>query len=449
MEKYWGEQTELAINNFGRGQLPIEIIRSYAEVKKSCVTAVMETENGYSQTVFNAIICGLDEIIDGRQDAQFPLNLRQGGAGTSINMNLNEVAASLANKVLVSLNCSERVDPIADINRYQSTNDTFTTALTIVLYRKLELLETRVIALQEQLIVRENEFDQIVMAGRTEMQNALPITLGQVFGAWAGAIERDRWRVNKLKERLRSVALGGTAIGTCFFAPKEYVFAVEKILRRVTGLPLSRSQNLPDEISNADKYSELANGIKLISDNLYKITGDLLLYTSSFINELVHPVLQYGSTIMPAKNNPVILELVRGNSIDISCECVKIGEFCKNGQLQLNAYLPFILNSFLSVFDMISVSIDSLINKFLYKLSVNTDRIDKQLVNSGVLINVLLPVLGYSRLKEVYLKIKDMNIDSIEDYRKILKDFAGLDDDKLEYFLNPINGTRFLKKNVE
>ncbi len=444
-ERYWGEQTAKAIENFGKGNLPAELIRAYGEVKKACILAINETEGYKSSDIFEALLDSVDFVINGSMNDQFPLSLYQGGAGTSINMNMNEVVASLANDLLKKNSSDSIVDPIETVNRYQSTNDTFSTAVTIVLYRKLEILEKSVILLQELLITKENEYERLVITGRTEMQSGLPITLGQVFGGWAGSIERDRWRLNKLKERIRTIALGGTAIGTGFFAPREFVYSTEKHLRQITGLPLSRSQNLPDEISNQDKLSELASGIRLVTDNLFKITGDLLLYTSSFIGEIKHPHLQYGSTIMPAKNNPVILELVKGLSIEISYETDKIREFCRNGQLQLNAYLPFILNGFIKGFDLAEMAIERLVNGFLNKFEVNPESIEKNLMDSGILLNVMVPKLGYKRVKDIYTKIKGIRCDSFNEYKELLIKECGLTESEAGYFLNPINATKYLK----
>jgi aspartate ammonia-lyase len=315
--RYWGPETEKALINFGSGHTPRRIIAAYAQVKLAALTAAQETEARFSPGIFACIEAALLEIAAGALDASFPLPIKQGGAGTSLNMNLNEVAAARAEEL-----CLERsgaivvIDPFEDMNRRQSTNDTFPTAVTILAYEAAARAEALVARLQEALAAREREFELLLLAGRTELQDALPIRLGQVFGAWAGAVERDRWRLSKLRERLRTVALGGTAIGTGFSATPAYMHAAEKALRRITRLPLSRSQNLPDEVANADKYAELAGAAALCAGNARKIASDLLLYGSSAFGELRHPELQYGSTIMPAKANPVLLEAAKGRAID-------------------------------------------------------------------------------------------------------------------------------------
>ena len=276
------------------------------------------------------------------------------------------------------------------------------------------------------------------------MQDALPITLGKVFGSWAGAVERDRWRLNKLKERIRSIALGGTAVGTGFSAPAGYVHAAEKRLREITSLPLFRSQNLPDEISNQDKFAELAGGYALVAQNIFKMTGDLLLYTSSFIHEINQPELQYGSTIMPAKTNPVILEYARGIAMDVQGEAQKIAWYSQNGQLQLNAYTPFITESLINIKTGLVGSIRTLLNRFFSKITPDIGCIEKNLVNSHVLLNTLLPVLGYNKVKELYGVMESHNINSIKELIVMISNNTGLDEKKVEQYFQPLHATGFM-----
>ena len=408
---YYGEETRKALSNFGPGKTPLELIRAYAKVKIAAVSAVQEIEGRFETGLFACLLDALREIVEGRHDGQFPLSIRQGGAGTSFNMNLNEVATARARELFLERQGIEAppLDPIEDVNRAQSTNDTFPTAVTVAVLELVLGLEDRVVALQEALVAKEREFDGILVAGRTELQDALPIRLGQVFGAWAGCVERDRWRLHKVKERLRTSALGGTAIGTCFAASPEYVHAAERELRRVTGLPLSRSQNLPDEIAHQDKLAEVADAIGLCAGNLRKICSDLLLYTSSLSGELVHPELQYGSTIMPAKTNPVLLEYARGHAMAAEHEASAARDFAFEGQLQLNAYLPFLADELLDAGRSLGKALDCLAKKFLPLVELRRERIAERLVGSPVLLNLLAPVLGYRKVKELARGLADLS----------------------------------------
>ncbi|MCX7820316.1 MAG: lyase family protein [Brevinematales bacterium] len=443
MKKYYSIQTEKALNNFGQiSKIPEDLIIAYGEVKFAVLKAIQEEERRYKAEEWNALEVALKEVINGKLFDHFPLSLYQGGAGTSLNMNLNEVIASRANEVLGR----DRFDPIEDINKYQSTNDTFPTAATIYVYRKLLEVENLIIKLQEVLVNKENELGGILVVGRTEMQDALPINLGQIFGSWAGMIERDRWRIHKVKERVRTISVGGTAIGTGYPTPQRIVFASERFLREITKLPLSRSQNLPDEISNLDKYSELASILKIISENIFKITSDLLLYTSSFLNEIIHPNLQAGSTIMAAKTNPVILEFSKGCAISIIYECEKIAEYARNGQLQLNAFLPFVLESFNLIFNLTEAMLKNLMEKFFALMQINKEKIEENLVNSLVLLNALIGIIGYNKVKEIYNIMQEKRVKTISDIKMILKEKTNLKEKEIDFYLDPINITSFWRK---
>lgn len=446
MKLFYSQETKKAINNFGKSQLPYKVIKAYAEVKKACLLAIQEYQKRFNENIFCILIKVVDEIIAGLHSEQFPLPLKQGGAGTSINMNMNEVIAGLVNDYLNKEKINERIDPIEDVNLYQSTNDTFATVVTIIAYRELVDIEKAVIRLQEKLVECEKRFPNVLIIGRTELQDALPMTTAQLFSSWAGAVERDRWRLNKLKERIRHIALGGTAIGTCFFAPTQYIYLAEQHLRNITGLPLTRSQNLPDEISNLDKYSELANGIRIVAENLLKITGDFLLYTSSFINEIKHPHLQYASSIMPAKINPVILEFIQGIAVDVKYECLKISEYTQKGQLQLNAYLPFILNSLLISSENVQMAINVLIEKFLDKIELNKEKIEENLVKSNVILNSLIPVVGYNKLKELFYEVEKNKIDNVEKLKEILIERNILKKEEVDKYINPFYLTNSFKE---
>lgn len=436
-----GTETQKALNNFGTGSTPQELIRAYALVKQAALSARQEVNPTFTQDEFQALMDVCQEIRDGLHKGRFPLPLHQGGAGTSLNMNMNEVVALLAEEKLKARGILRIFHPIEDINAYQSTNDTFATAVTLAAYEQLVSLELLVIKMQETLVAWERRSTGKLLVGRTELQDALPMTLDLVFASWAGLFERDRWRLSKLKERIRTIALGGTAVGTTFSAPRAYIFAAEKHLRRLCGLPLTRSQNFPDEISNQDKFSELAGGYRLVAENIFKMSGDLLFYTSAAVAEMQHPNLQSGSTIMAAKTNPVILEFARGLAMDVQGEALKVSLFVQNGQLQLNAYLPFIAASLFTMFTQLEKALTALIERFFPALEVAFPIMEKHLSSSPALLNALLPVLGYEKIKSLLPHLEKTPLYSLEDMKKLLAQNTELTNDQLDELLDSRNLT--------
>ena len=442
MSDFIGPETARAILNWGEGNTPYCLIKAYAEVKKAALTAANEVSSIFPPEVFTILIKVLDEIIAGEHNNLFKLPLKQGGAGTSLNMNLNEVITHLVNS-----RCEVfKVDSLEHINKFQSTNDTFNTAVTIIFLRHLEGVEKMVIELQEILVEKERSFSNILVTGRTEMISALPMTFGQVFSSYAGSIERDRWRFNKIKERVRPSVLGGTAIGTCFSAPSKYLFSAEKQLRSITGLSLPRSQNLISDISMCDKFVEAGSVYDALSNTLFKMASDFTIYISK--GEMIHPELQYGSSIMPMKTNPVLLEFIKGLSIDISLESRKISEYSRNGQLQLNAFLPFILDSEITIYNSITKALDGLI-MFISNLKLDENIIKKNLYSSGAIVNSLRPYCEYSKLKELSQIITNESPRTIDEIIEILINNSDLKRDFLEEYLKPGGFTSFLKITKE
>jgi len=409
---YYGEETKKALAVLGGARMPRMLVRAYGEVKLATLRAQQQTARIYPDDYFPFLEKAVQNVIDGVYDTSFPLPLAQGGAGTSIHMNICEVIACAANEMYAESYPSStfRAHPLDHIARFQSTNDTFPTAVIIMVYRELEDIENGIIKLQEQLVLRETQYENVLITGRTELQDALPMTLGQVFSAWSGPVERDRWRFNKLRERLRTIPLGGTAVGTGFSAPVEYVFAAEKELRRITKLPLSRSQNLCDQVSHTDSLAECAYGMGLCADNLCKFAGDLLLYTSSLCGEMKHGEVQYGSTIMPDKVNPVLLELIRGKCLECSALASLTGEYSRGGQLQLNANLPFMALEFIRMSEDLTTSLSIASEKLMNMLQINDGIIEAHLASSGALLNVFKDVLSYTEIKSMLPEIRKAGI---------------------------------------
>lgn len=401
----WGEQTDKALENFSGtatassrnnlvlAPIPSPLIRAYAEVKLAALEAVQECEQRFSSVAMEALRAASMAIIAGERDSAFPLPMAQGGAGTSFHLNLCEVLSHE-----VKERCSENLDPIEDLARFQSTNDTFSTAVIVFVYRHIQAAEKDTVSLQEELVKREREFDKILMTGRTELQDALPMRAGSLFGAWAGAAERDRWRFSKVAERVREVPLGGTAMGTGFGAPMKYVHAAERHLRRITGLPLSRSQNMMDAVALKDGLAEVAAVFRLSALNISRMAADMLYYSSSPVGEFIHPNLQYGSSMMPLKTNPVLLERARGLTLSAMAEADKVHSFAREGLLQLNAYLPFLVRSFSACADETALAHRDF-QHFLLGMTPNAARMEANLSRSAAILNALMPLVGYRAMK--------------------------------------------------
>ncbi len=376
---------------------PGDLIRAYAEVKLAALEGIQETESYFDEAVMNALRRAAGEVIKGDHDEAFPLPLAQGGAGTSLHMNINEVLSSLTAD---GLQGSKALDPIEDLARYQSTNDTFASAVIIVAFRLVERAEDFAVRLQEKLTQLELEFDKLLMIGRTEMQDALPMRAGSIFAAWAGALERDRWRLSKVAERVREVPLGGTALGTGFGAPRGYAHAAERHLRRITGLPLSRSQNMMDAVALKDALSEVAGAIRLAAFNISKMAADMLFYSSAAVGEFIHPNLQFGSSMMPLKTNPVLLERCRGLAISAMGEADKVDVYAREGNLQLNAYLPFLCRSLMTSAEESGIAGEDFF-RFLNEMKPDALRMERNLSRSPALLNALMPLVGYRALKSL------------------------------------------------
>lgn len=411
IEALWGIHTARAVENFpvsGQKMNP-RIIHAYGEVKLACCR--VNTSLGFLQEpLSSAIISAAKEMSEGILDDSIRVDALQGGAGTSTNLNVCEV---LANRSLILLGKEPgdyaTCDPIAHINMHQSTNDTFPTALKIACLRALIELEQAITGLLMTAQSKERDFSHIVKVGRTELMDAVPITLGRTFGAWAEALSRDRWRIYKARERLRVVNLGGTAVGTGLGAPRDYIFQVVEILREITGLPLARSENLVDGTQNQDVFVETMGMLKAHCANLVKISGDLRLLAmgpDAGLHEIELPPLQSGSSIMPAKVNPVIPEMMTQAAFLVFGLETALSLACSSGQLELNAFLPLIAHSLLTSLDLM-IAVNHLANhKCLAGITANEDRCRALAASSAALATVLVPLVGYQQATAVSLLMR-------------------------------------------
>lgn len=433
-DSYIGIHTKRAMENFAVSGYKIDedFIKAYGLVKLASIQTIFnieETENKKHE--IEAIIQACEEMAEGKLNQYIVVDFLQGGAGTSLNMNVNEVIANRALEILGKQKGSyDIISPLNDINKYQSTNDTFPTALKIAAIFKFRALEKAVIELQEALERKEQEFTNIVKIGRTELQEAVLTTLGKEFSAYAEAVSRDRWRIYKCEERLRVVNIGGTAIGTGLGAPKKHIFQVIENLRELTGIGLARAENLVENTQNADVFSEVSGILKAHATNLIKIANDLRLIES--YGEIHLPPVQSGSSIMPGKVNPVIAEMVGQIGLKILGNDVIIGHATALGQLELNHNMPLIAFTLLESLNLL-ININRIFaQKCIDGIKANEERLKADLYSSTATLTALLPKLGYEKLSEISEKLKETGI-SIKEY--VLKNNL-MTEEEFEYLIS-------------
>jgi aspartate ammonia-lyase len=399
-----GIHTTRAVENFflsGRAVHP-ELVRAYGEVKLACAL-VNRALGAWSEdrAKADAIEQAAREMAAGELTGHVITDQLQGGAGTSTNMNVNEV---LANRALALLGLPsgryDRVSPLDDINLHQSTNDTYPTALRVAALRLLVTLEKEVLGLQESFQAAEKRFAHVVKVGRTEMQDAVLITLGREMGAYAEALNRDRWRLYKCQERLRVVNLGGTAIGTGLGAPRQFIFRVAGQLGELTGLPLARAENLVEATQNTDVFVEVSGMLKALACSLWKICSDLRLMSSgpaAGLGEIHLPERQAGSSIMPGKVNPVIPEAATQAAMLVYGHDAAIGLACASGSLELNPFLPLVAACLLDSLDLLTRACHLLRRHCVDGIQADERRCARHLSASTATATALVPEIGYER----------------------------------------------------
>jgi len=397
---YYGIHTVRAKENFTVSGHPVqpELIRALAMVKKACVQANAELEY-LSAEPAGAIAAACDDLIEGKYLDQFPIDAYQGGAGTSTNMNINEV---IANRALEILGCPKGdyavIHPLDHVNLHQSTNDVIPTAVKTAGIQLLRGLSENFAQLQDAFQAKEKEFADIVKIGRTEMQDAVPMTLGAEFSAFSEAVARDRWRTFKAEERLRIVNLGGTAIGTGLTAPRSYIFLVIEKLRQITGLGLARGENCIDQTANADAFVEVSAILKAAAANLQKIARDLRQL--HMLGEIRLAPVQAGSSIMPGKVNPVMLESVIQGAMQVRADDHLLAEAVASGTLQINEFMPLIADALLRELKMLK-NLTVMMTGTVAAVTADPERCREHLEACPTVITAFVPELGYEKTLEL------------------------------------------------
>ncbi len=436
-DAYYGVQTLRAVENFKITGLKIhkEFVRSLAEIKKA--SAITNAEVGLlDKSIQNAIVEACDEIIDGRFYDEFITDPIQGGAGTSMNMNANEVIANRAIEILGGEKGNYSiVHPNDHVNMGQSTNDVIPTAGKITALNLLPKAIKQLMKLHEALVNKSQEFDQVIKMGRTQMQDAVPIRLGQEFAAYSAVIGRDIKRLENAMESLKVVNMGATAIGTGINADKQYENGIVPNLSKVTGISLKQANNLVDGTQNLDGFVEVSGSIKTCAVNLSKIANDLRLMSSgprTGFGEINLPPKQNGSSIMPGKVNPVIPEVVNQIAFNIIGNDMTITMAAEAGQLELNAFEPVIFYNLFESIETLTNGVNTFINNCIIGITANKKRCKNLVENSVGIVTALCPYIGYkeaARIAKIAMKTE-------EPVREIILKLGLLDEEKIDEVLD-------------
>lgn len=436
-EAYYGVQAQRGRENFpitGRPMHP-KLIDNIVRIKKAAALANLEAGK-LGEDVAQAIVRACDDILGGALHDQFIVDCIQGGAGTSANMNANEV---IANRALELLGCEKgdyaRVHPNDHVNLGQSTNDVYPTAGKLTAYMLTEDLLASLSSLCGALAEKGAEFDDVVKMGRTQLEDAVPMRLGQGFRAYESVLRRDMNRIRAAQDALRTVNLGGTAIGTALNAAPVYLHRVLPILSDVTGVRLERAQDMIDGTQNTDAFTAASGALKTCALNLSKICNDLRLLSSgpkTGIGEIVLPARQNGSSIMPGKINPVIPEVVNQVAFKVAGNDLTIAMASEAGQLELNAFEPVMLCCLFESIECLAHAAQTLEKNCIRGITANRERCLDLVRSSAGIITALCPVLGYTRAAAIVKEALSTNRPVYE----VVKNSAHLTQQEIDELLN-------------
>ena len=406
-EVYWGAQTQRSIENFKIGSeiFPREFIRAYGILKKAA--ALVNQNLGSLVSELSDSICkAAEEVIDGKLDDQFPLVIWQTGSGTQTNMNFNEVIANRAIDIMGGeLGKKTPVHPNDHVNMSQSTNDTFPSAINIAVCTSVtDSLLPALENLQEAFKKKSNTFQDIIKLGRTHLQDATPLSLGQELSGYASMLEHGIARINRALASCYELAIGGTAVGTSLNTIAGFGEQVAEEISGITGLPFVSAPNKFEALSAQDCIVELSGALKVVAGSLFKIANDIRWLASgprSGIGELILPKNEPGSSIMPGKVNPTQCEAMTMVCTQVMGNDVTIGIAGASGNFELNVFRPVLAFNILQSIRLLADACNSFREHTIKGLKPNLERIDKNLNNSLMLVTALNPHIGYDRAAEV------------------------------------------------
>ena len=405
-DAYYGVQTLRAFENFHITGLRVhpELINSAAQIKKAAAITNLEVGE-LDKRRADAIVQACDEVIAGRLHDQFIVDPIQGGAGTSLNMNANEVIANRAIEILGGRKGDYSVvNPNDHVNFGQSTNDVFPTCGKLAALTLLDRAQCELKRLNQALLAKAEEFRAVIKMGRTQLQDAVPIRLGQEFHAYATAIGRDVSRFENAKDEIRSLNLGGTAIGTGLNADVQYFRRIVKNISRITGQDLVQSYDMIDATQNLDGYAAVSGVIKSCAVNLSKMSNDLRLMSSgprTGFGEINLPARQNGSSIMPGKINPVIPEVVNQVAFNIIGNDMTITMAAEAGLLELNAFEPIIFYNLFESIETLAGAVRTLVDNCIVGITANERRCRELVEQSVGLITATCPYIGYEKAASI------------------------------------------------
>lgn len=394
--------------------------------------------NLFEKNIIDALIESAEEVSEGKYFDHFIVPAIQGGAGTSINMNINEIIANVALKKLgKNTGDYQTIDPIEHANIYQSTNDVIPTSLKVAAIKLLIDLEEKINELRFDIEALENKSRNKLRIGFTQMQEAVPSSFGMLFSSYNEALSRDWWRVSKCFERIKVVNLGGSAIGTGIAIPRFFIMEAVPALQKLTNLPITRSENMPDATSNLDSLVEVHAILKAHAVNLEKMVSDIRLLSSDLVGrkEISIPQKQTGSSIMPGKINPVIPEFVISAAHKIYANDILISSLSAQGCLDLNAYFPVIGNALLESIKLLIASNKTLKENLFKGLEIDSKSAEKRLFKSPAITTALSPYIGYHKAAQLAKEMKNNNLDIFGANEKL----QIMSTEKLKMILQPQN----------
>ncbi|MFJ5715056.1 class II fumarate hydratase [Neobacillus sp. NPDC093127] len=405
-DKYWGAQTQRSKENFkiGTEKMPLELIYGLTLIKKSA--AIVNQQLGkLSEFKMEAIKKVSDEILNGDFDEHFPLAVWQTGSGTQSNMNVNEVIANRANEWLKEQGSTENIHPNDDVNMSQSSNDTFPTAMHIAAYIKVtESLLPAIQELKQTLLEKEKAFSSIVKIGRTHLQDATPLTLGQEISGWRAMLEKNKRMITEASSYLLDLAIGGTAVGTGINADPQFGEKVSAQLATLTGHPFRSAENKFHTLTSHDEIVYVHGSIKALAADLMKIANDVRWLASgprSGIGELSIPANEPGSSIMPGKVNPTQSEALTMVVCQVFGNDMTIGFAASQGNFELNVFKPVIINNLIQSIRLLSDGMRSFNKNCAVGIEANEKIIKEHVEQSLMLVTALNPHIGYEKAAQI------------------------------------------------